>query len=272
MSEESPPTLDQAIEEANVEEAPAQEAPANEPSFEQPQEGPPPEEQAEPTQQESAPTEQPFVYEYNGKQYELSPQEVKELIDMSVNAYSSAAQKRGQPQEQQPQEQAPQTPQAPDFSSPEALQKYVDDAIKRGVEAQTKDVVQDVQKWRQETAAKEMMQRIDSAVSAHPELKQASTDRDDANLIKSTIVTLATQAGLSVEQAAQRMAKHYGKFGAAKNQEYVQTKIKQAGQKVEGAGGSSPAPGAKQLGPDDLWNGTIKNATHSDLIEAMVGE
>lgn len=270
MPEETPQTLDQALDNA----PPVDDVTPEATTASEPQATP---EAAEPTQAQAQPAEEwGFDYEYQGQPQKLSRDQVKYLIDVAVSAFEEAQQKQAQPQQpQQPQAQ-PRVPadgnRLPDLSSPEAVQKFIQEEIKRGVESQTKDVVSEVQQWRRETQAKEMEQQLDATINAHPELKRVASDPEGAKTVKGFLLSAFSQGGISFQQAGQRVARLLEQFGSAKTQEYVQGKIKQAGQKIEGQGGASPAPGGKQLGPDDLWEGNIKNAVAADLMQAMVGE
>lgn len=149
------------------------------------------------------------------------------------------------------------------------LQAYVEKEIERRVKP-AHDAVQAVQEWKKELAINQMIQETDQAINKFTALKQLSeTNPQRAKMIKGLVLSIrSSDPNMSLESAAKVINEMFGEVAQREKSTYVESKIKQSTQKIEGAGGAAPAAQKKPSGFKQIFDGSIMERVMDRLSRA----
>lgn len=235
-----------AQQDAQQEQQPeTQEAAPEQPTAEQPAEKP------EQQVQEPART---WKYRDGEEEVELTEGDVNFLLNLSVNALKQQHQAQAEPQQQ------PQAGGEEEVQLPPQLEQLLDKKLQ--------PFQQYLQQEQVKTAQAQMQRETAAAMERQPFLKglDDETKREAQGMV---IALKASAPRMSYDTAAKRIAEGFERIAKAKQQNYVQGKVEQAANKVEGTGGAIPAKGSKPFSKEDLFNGRIEGAAMDQIMRSV---
>lgn len=207
----------------------------------------------------------PFSYEYdlNGEKVKLSKEEVDYLLNVAVEAHRRA--QAQQTQEQPPAPQEPKPQEQPTFKSIEDVQRF----IEKEVERRTREYTDYVEQTRRETTMNQMLQDAQGAITKDDTLAKVAADEESKRILTAFVLhAKGVNPGMSWDTAARTISKLFSASAAKEKQQYIEAKIQQAAARIDGPGGTAPAPGAKVQKASDLWDGSIVEETKQRLLQA----
>lgn len=252
------PTLDSALSEAT---SSAEAALTQAAQPEQATAPPPTEQGASPPPAQPGEEEWSFDYEFDGRTEKLDRNAVKQLIDFAVENYRRAA-AMAQAPEQPPTEKKSEEPLP--FRTADDVRRF----IEKEVETRTKDATDYVETLRRDLMQREMLSEAEKAIRGDEALSKVAGDEETKRMLMAFVLhAKGVNPNMPWRAVAQRISKLFAGAAAKEKQQFIESKIRQAGVRLEGQGGSPPAPGGKDFGPDDFWNSDkIVRATIDRLI------
>jgi len=242
-------------------EAPTPPAPTGYSGYEPPEEPPSPEPETPPPQEPTTAAEaikEVFEdFDFEGRRYQVKPEELRYLAQLGAQHLR----REGAPKE----EPAP-APQAP---RPEAPDPYASRFEK--LEKTLQALAHSEEQRRHESHIQEIMSGARAATEQLPIFKEFASEQDIAGVLLGHVMMVKdANAGVSFETAAKKVADVWEKIRKKDRENFLKSKIAQAGKVPAGAGGT-PAPAGKDLGPKDLATGAVKRSAMARFVRAMSG-
>lgn len=193
-----------------------------------------------------------YEFDYNGSRHKLSRSEADYLVRFGLDAYQRATSQQAQQGQQAPQAQHPQAQPTNTPPQTDALMSRIDRLEQRLKEADTQSQVRQIT---------EQLNAAVGKVALYSELGKP----EHQELFKTlTMVEQYSNQNLSPESAAESAGKKLSALLKDRQSAYVQTKIEQAGKRVE-SGGAGAATPQGPLGAKDLVNGNVMKSALNRL-------
>jgi hypothetical protein len=210
---------------------------------------------SEPSQTQTTPASESssaYDFNYKGRAHKLTRAEVDYLLAFGADAYErAAAQTQAKPKE----------PEVP----PDEFEKRVGEMV----EQRTKPLSEKIESYEREKAMAQITKEADAAMAKHDIFKKFDGDSKKSQFMKGVVMYLkGCNPDMPFDMAAKQVADIFDGLVSSEKAAYVQEKISAAGKRVDGSGGSPPAPGAKKLGAKDFREGNVFNAALERAIRA----
>lgn len=205
-----------------------------------------PSQSTEPVQQAQTPAEATIEFSYKGRAHKLTKAEADYLLQFGAEAYERAAsQMREQPKAE---------PEKPPLDE-------IERKVQELVEQRTKPLSEKLETMEREKAMAEIVREADFAMGKHKIFEKFGEDPERGQFLKGVVMYMkGCNPNLSFDAAAAKVATWFEGLVSTEKAAYVQEKISAAGKRVEGSGGSPPAPGPKKLGAKEFSNGSVFEA------------
>lgn len=205
-----------------------------------------PTQSTEPVQEAQTPAEAAYEFSYKGRAHKLTRAETDYLLQFGAEAYERAAsQMREAPKPE---------PEKPPLDE-------IERKVQELVEQRTKPLSEKLETMEREKAMAEIVKEADAAMGKHEIFEKIGKDPQRGQFLKGVVMYMkGCNPSMSFDSAARQVAAMFGDLVSTEKAAYVQEKISAAGKRVEGSGGSPPAPGPKKLGAKEFSNGSVFEA------------